>query len=123
MLQRFLLSRVVLFFLKFSSENSKIRLATGEQMATPLTGNDLAACRFSEVNFSPPLENRRPFSFPAAVTRSILCAKRRRSLMSRSFQPFTYRVVTPVIGLFSLMNCLLVHGFERMYFRLTYVVG
>lgn len=63
--RKFLLSSS--FFLKFYLANSKIRLATGRQMATPLTGNDLAACRFSEVNFSPPLRNRRPFSFPAAV--------------------------------------------------------
>lgn len=89
------------------------------QAATPLTGNDLAACRFSEVNFSPPLGDRRPFSSPPPF---YPCAKRRRSLMSlRSCQPFTYRIVTPVIGLFSLMNCLLIRGFEWMYFRSNYV--
>lgn len=88
------------------------------QAATPLMGNDLAACRFSEVNFSPPLGDRRPFSSPPPF---YPCAKRRRSLMSRSCQPFTYRIVTPVIGLFSLMNCLLICGFEWICFRSNYI--
>ncbi|XP_029673375.1 uncharacterized protein LOC115241656 isoform X1 [Formica exsecta] len=42
-------------------------------------------------------------------------------MSSRSCQPFTYRIVTPVIGLFSLMNCLLIRGFEWMCFRSNYV--
>lgn len=89
----------------FSNFTRHIRKSVSLLVATPLTGNDLAACRFSEVNFSPPLGDRRFFSSPLPF---YPYAKRRRSLMSsRSCQPFMYRIVTPVIGLFSLMNCLL----------------
>lgn len=61
------ISLIIVFFSQILLSKFENRLATGRQMATPLTGNDLAACRFSEVNFSPPLRNRRPFSFPTAV--------------------------------------------------------